>query len=79
MVNLSIKTQNKKGNEPQSKENLGLVVTFLRHSDDFIVIDDFEGAGDNYKQKELTEIRVYENGEILFQGDKYEFFNQLRK
>lgn len=79
MENLSIKTQNKKGNEPKFKENLGLVTTFLRHSEDYIVIDDFEGAGNTYKQREITEIKVYKNGKLIFSGDKFEFFDKLTK
>ena len=38
-----------------------------------------EGVGENYKQRELTEIRVYENGKLIFEGDKYDFFEQLKK
>ena len=79
MKNLSVKTQNKKGNAPQYKENLSFVTTFIRHSEDYIVVDDFEGVGENYKQRELTEIRVYENGKLIFEGDKYDFFEQLKK
>ena len=54
MKNLAVKTQNKKGNAPQYKENLSFVATFIRHSEDYIVVDDFEGVGENYKQRELT-------------------------
>ena len=79
MKNLAVKTQNKKGNAPQYKENLSLVTTFIRHSEDYIVVDDFEGVGENYKQRELTEIRVYENGKLIFEGDKSDFFEQLKK
>ena len=79
MKNLAIKLQNKKGNELQYKENLGYVTTFIRHSNDYIVVDDFEGAGETYKQREQTEIRVYDNGSLIFQGTKLEFFNQLKK
>ena len=79
MKNLAVKTQNKKGNAPQYKENLGFVTTFIRHSEDYIVVDDFEGVGENYKQRELTEIRVYENGVLIFSGSKYKLFEQLKK
>ena len=41
MKNLAVKTQNKKGNAPQYKENLGYITTFIRHSEDYIVVDDF--------------------------------------
>ena len=79
MKNLAVKTQNKKGNELKYKENLGYVTTFIRHSNDYIVVDDFEGAGETYKQRELTEIRVYHNGTLIFEGNKYDFFEQLKK
>ena len=79
MKNLAVKTQNKKGGAIQYKENLGYVTTFIRHSEDYIVVDDFEGAGETYKQRELTEIRVYQNGTLIFEGNKYDFFEQLKK
>lgn len=79
MKNLAVKTQNKKGNEPKYKENLGVIATFLRHDEDIIIVDDFQCSGENYKQRELTEIRVYHNGNLIFQGDKYDFFEQLKK
>lgn len=79
MNHLSTKTQNTKGSEPKYKENLGLVTTFIRHSNDFIVVDDYKGRGNNYTQRELTEIRVYENGSLIFMGDKYELFEKLKK
>ena len=79
MGNLSVKIQNKKGNEPKHKKNLGFVSVSLRHLEDFIVVDDFQGLGENYRQRELTEIRVYQNGELIFEGDKYDFFEQLKK
>ena len=79
MKNLSAKIQNKKGNEPKYIENLGFISAFLRHDEDIIIIDDFQGSGANYKQRELTEIRVYHNGKLIFEGDKYDFFEQLKK
>ena len=79
MKNLAVKTQNKKGSELKYKQNLGYITTFIRHPQDYIVVDDFDGSGETYKQKELTEIRVYQNGTLIFEGDKYEFFEQLKK
>ena len=79
MKYLEIKIQNKKCNSPQYKKKLGYVATFIRHSKDYIVVDDFESSGETYKQKELTEIRVYQNGTLIFEGNKYEFFEQLKK
>lgn len=79
MKNISAKIQNKKGNEPKYEENLGFISTFLRHDEDIIIVDDFQGLGENYRQRELTEIRVYQNGELIFEGNKYDFFEQLKK
>ena len=79
MEHLSIETQNLKGNELKYKKELGFVSVSLRHLEDKIVVDDFQGLGENYKQRELTEIRVYQNGELIFEGDKYDFFEQLKK
>ena len=79
MENLSFKTQNTKGNRFNYKENLGYVATFLRHPQDIIIVDDFKGAGDDYMQRELSEIRIYENGTLIFKGDKYELFKKLKQ
>lgn len=77
MSNISLKTTGVRGTTPQYKEKIGRVVTFLKHDQDYITIDDFEGFGDTYKQRELTNIEVYNNGKLLFSGDKYELFNIL--
>lgn len=78
MGNISIETQGLKGGATQKKE-VGSVQTFLRHEQDFIFIDNFEGFGDSYKQRELTKITIVENGNVLFSGDKYELYQQLKK
>lgn len=78
MKELAIKTQGIKGQEPQYKENLGLVTTFINHSEDFISVDNFEGYGESYKKRELTEIKIVQNGTVLFQGNKYELFEKLK-
>ena len=79
MKHLSIETQNLKGNELKYKKNLGFVSVSLKHLEDKIVVDDFQGSGGSYKQREMTEIRIYNNGELIFKGDKYDLFEQLRK
>ena len=79
MKNLAIKTQKKTGNEPKYQENLAFVTTFINHSEDYIVVDNFEGQGDSYKQRELSEISIFENGVLIFSGSKYELFEQLKK
>lgn len=77
MNNISLKTQGIRGGAATYKEKVGYVTTFLKHLEDRIVIDDFEGFGNTYKQRELTNIEVYNNGKLLFSGDKYELFNIL--
>ena len=68
MKKLSVKTRIK-GNEPKYKENLNSIVSFLRNSEDRIEV----------KNGELVNIDIYENGTLIFSGDKQEFFNQLKK
>jgi len=79
MNNLSIKTQNKRGNKFIYKISLGLVTTFLRNSEDYICVDDFKGHGETYKQREIPLIEIFENGNLIFTGNKHEFFKQLKK
>lgn len=78
MKNLAIKTQNSQGGQPLYKENLGFVTTFLNHSEDFISVDNFEGSGESYKKRELSEITIVQNGKVLFSGDKYQLFEKLK-
>ncbi len=77
MKNISVHTQGVKGRNSQTK-NVGYASVALRHEQDRITIDDFEGAGESYKQRELQLIEIYQNGVILFHGDKYELFEILR-
>ena len=42
---------------------------FLRHSEDRIEV----------KNGETLNIDIYDNGTLIFSGDKYEFFEQLKK
>ncbi len=68
MKALNVKTR-KQGNTPQYKENLNSVVTFLRHSEDRI----------ECKNGEVVNIDIYENGNLIFSGNKEELFEQLKK
>ena len=52
MKNIYIETQGVKGGKTQTKE-VGYLVVGLRHEQDLITVDDFEGAGENYKQRKL--------------------------
>ena len=78
MKNLTITTQGVRGGNTKTS-NIGYVLCELRHDQDRIIIDDFEGSGDNYKQRELQQIEIIQNGEVLFSGDKYELFDIIRK
>lgn len=78
MKNIYIETQGVKGGKTQTKE-VGFVIACLRHEQDRVTIDDFEGVGDTCKQRELQLIEVYKNGKLLFSGDKYELFNILEE
>ena len=68
MKNLAVKTR-KGNNEPKYSENNDSAVIFLRHSEDRIEV----------KNGEMVNIDIYDNGTLIFSGDKYEFFEQLKK
>lgn len=68
MKNLSIKTRSTKNANPQYKDDLIWVTTFLRHSEDRIEVE----------SGEQTHIHVYDNGTKIFSGTKTEFFNKLK-
>ena len=44
-------------------------VVFLRHSEDRIEV----------MNDETVKIDIYHNGTLIFSGDKYEFYEQLKK
>jgi hypothetical protein len=67
MEKLSVKTR-KAANQPQYKEKLNSVVTFLKHSEDRI----------ECKNGELVNIDIYENGNLIFSGDKGDLFDLLK-
>ena len=77
MENILIETQGIKGGQAKS-QRVGYVLACLRHSQDRIEIDDYQGQGESYKQRELQLIEIIENGKILFSGDKYELFEKLK-
>jgi hypothetical protein len=78
MENISITTQGVKGGETKTQK-VGYLLACLRHEADRIIIDDYEGAGNNYKQRELQNIEIIQNGKVLFSGDKYQLFEILKK
>lgn len=76
-TNIHIETQGVKGGNTKTS-NVGYLIACLRHDQDRITIDDFEGQGKNYKQRELQRIEIIQNGKVLFSGDKYELFKLLK-
>jgi len=76
--NILVQTQGVKGGNTKTS-NVGYVLVELRHEQDRITIDDFEGQGTTYKRRELQKIEIIENGKVLFSGDKYELFTILKK
>jgi hypothetical protein len=77
MKSIYIETKRVKGGKSQTKE-VGFLSVGLRHNQDTINIDDYEGFGSSYKQREMQLIEVYENGKLLFSGNKYELFAILK-
>ena len=72
MKNLQIRTTNKVSNKAKYSENLNNVIVFLSHGEDKISFL-------NPLDSEQTEIQVYDNGKMIFSGDKYELFQILQK
>ena len=69
MRNLEVKTTNTISKKPIYKCNLSNVKVFLRYEEDSIVV----------RNDEQVEIEIYHNGELIFNGSKLEFFEQLKK
>lgn len=77
MNNIHIETQGVKGGNTKVSQ-VGYVIACLRHQQDRITIDDFEGFGKDYKQREMQLIEIIQNGKVLFSGDKYQLFEILK-
>lgn len=67
MKKLEIKIR-RNGLNPRYTQSLDNVVTFLRHSEDRIEV----------KNSETVNVDIYENGALIFSGDKYELFQKLK-
>mgnify|MGYP003430941134 CR=1 FL=1 len=83
MKNLLLVSQSKKGGNPISDRSRGYVkveivddVNFKRT--DMIEIDNFDGYGKNYKQREEPQIKIISDGELLFTGTIQELSNKLK-
>lgn len=68
MNGLEIRTIETKNNEIKYKQNLSNVITFLRHEEDKIIVINGE----------TVNIDIYDNGKLLFSGDKRELFKLLK-
>lgn len=53
---------------PKYQQNIQDATTFLRHSEDRIEV----------KNGESVNIDIYENGSLIFSGDKWELFKKLK-
>jgi hypothetical protein len=73
MNHIKITTQGTRGGNTKCN-NAGYALIQLRHEQDRITIDDFEGTGETYKQREQQLIEIVHNGKILFSGTKWELF-----
>jgi hypothetical protein len=77
---LIVRTQNKKGNEPKLKYNVGRVDILIDEDvASNISIDSFEGQGDSYKQREFSEIVISYDGFEEFRGTLKELITLLHK
>ena len=73
MNHIKITTQGIKGGKTKCTET-GYALIQLRHDQDRITIDDFEGTGETYNQREQQLIEIVHNGKVLFSGTKWELF-----
>ena len=69
MKALETRTTSQKSRTFAYKNNLGEVITFLRHPEDKIRVSNGE----------VVNIEIYHNGEPLFLGDKWELFQILKQ
>lgn len=76
-MDLTAKTQNRRGGTPQHKENLGYVNTFI-DADNYILVDNYEGFGDTYKKSKETNVQIVIKGQHLFNGNLNELETKLK-
>lgn len=75
-MSVSIKTQNKKGENPKFKSNLGYASIFLNGlSNNMIIVDSYEGQGETYQERKEALITIQIEGKLLFEGT----FKNLKK
>ena len=77
MKDLQIKTQNRRGGNPQFKDNLGYVTTFI-DDDNKIVVDNYKGQGETYEQRNEPQVTIFAKGKAVFNGTFEELEKQLK-
>lgn len=75
-MSLSVITENRKGGAPQEKFNLGKCIIDLGNNSR-LVADDFQGTGDDFKERSSTEIRIVIDGEEIFAGTQDQLYSKL--
>lgn len=79
MSDISVHTIGVRGGKLSTKRSVGLVKVDLRHPEDIIMVDDYQGTGSDYKKRELSLITISQNGKCMFSGTKYELYEILEK
>lgn len=77
MSNLSLKIQGVRGGNPQWKEKIGCVSTFLDGNLNIITVDNFIGFSETYRKRDNTEIRIQQDGKMCFMGTFEELIKLL--
>jgi len=65
---LEVRTQNTNTGISIYSRNLKNAIVFLRHDEDKIIV----------RNSEQVEVDIYDNGKLIFSGDKRELFNILK-
>lgn len=77
MKDLHVKTLGIRGGNYQYKAKVGLVVVTLPEDRSHISVDNLQGFGDTYKQREDPEILIQAEGMLLFKGSAKELIRLL--
>ena len=70
MKNFQVRTKTEKSNIYKYESNVINAIVFMRHEEDKIC---FRSG------TESDQIDIYQNGELLFSGCKYDLYDQLKK
>jgi hypothetical protein len=77
MSKLTAVTQGVKGGNTKGGK-VGYANITMGVFEDRVTFDAYEGQGNTYKEREMINISVYHNGELIWMGDKYELYEKLR-